>query len=65
MHPLKIGDFAAILNAGAYGASMSSHYNTRPLAAEVMVKGDKFFLIRKTQTIEDIIGADIIPGWLT
>lgn len=61
---MAAGDLVAIMTAGAYGASMSSTYNTRPLAAEVLVRGKKFSLIRKIQTVEDLIRADIVPGWV-
>ena len=54
--PLAIepGDLLAVLSAGAYGMAMSSNYNTRPRAAEVMVDGDKAFLVRRREAIEDL-----------
>lgn len=61
---LKAGDLVAIMTAGAYGAAMSSNYNTRPLAAEAIVQGNKFGLARKAQKIEDIVKNDTVPGWL-
>jgi diaminopimelate decarboxylase len=60
---LGSGDLVALMTAGAYGAVMSSNYNTRPLAAEVLVKGKKFALVRKKQTVEDLVKHDVIPGW--
>ena len=51
------GDVVAILNAGAYGFSMASLYNTRPRPAEVLVKDGRARLIRKRETIEDLVGA--------
>lgn len=54
------GDFAVIKSAGAYGASMASNYNTRPMAAEVMTKDGEYRIIRPRQTYEEIIGRDII-----
>lgn len=60
---MKQGDFAVIRSAGAYGASMASNYNTRPMAAEVMTKDGKFQIIRPRQTYEDIIGREVIPDW--
>jgi diaminopimelate decarboxylase len=51
---LQEGDLLAILSAGAYGMSMSSNYNTRPRAAEVMVDGDQHHLIRQRETIEQL-----------
>ena len=51
---LQQGDLLAILSAGAYGMSMSSNYNTRPRAAEVMVKDGEAFLIRERETVEQL-----------
>jgi diaminopimelate decarboxylase len=45
-------------DAGAYGASMSSNYNTRPLAAEVLVDGDVSHLIRRRQTVAELIALE-------
>ena len=61
---LKAGDLVAIMTAGAYGAVMSSNYNTRPLAGEAIVQGKKFGLARKPQTVDDLVKNDVIPGWL-
>jgi len=58
------GDLAVIQTVGAYGFCMASNYNTRPTPAEVMVHGDHFEIIRPAQSYEDIIGSEIIPGWL-
>lgn len=49
------GDILAILNAGAYGYSMASNYNTRPLPAEVMVNGDNVKLIRRRENFEELL----------
>ena len=49
------GDRLAILSAGAYGMAMSSNYNTRPLAAEVLVDGDVSRLVRRRQTVAELI----------
>lgn len=57
---LQEGDLLAIMSAGAYGMSMSSNYNTRPRAAEVMVDKDQCHLIRKRERIEDLFATDII-----
>jgi diaminopimelate decarboxylase len=51
----KEGDLAAILNAGAYGFSMSMEYNSRPRPAEVLVHQGKARLIRKRETLEDLL----------
>ena len=48
-------DLVAITNVGAYGSSLSSNYNTRPLAAEVIVKKGKIKIIRRRQKISEII----------
>jgi diaminopimelate decarboxylase len=58
------GDLIAFMSAGAYGATMSSTYNQRPLIAEVMVKGDQFATTRPRQTYEDLIGTDVKPDWV-
>jgi len=55
---LAQGDLLAILSAGAYGMSMSSNYNTRPRAAEVMVDGDKCHLIRRRETIAELFALE-------
>jgi diaminopimelate decarboxylase len=55
---LQQGDLLAILSAGAYGMSMSSNYNTRPRAAEVMVDGNQCHLIRKRETIEQLFALE-------
>lgn len=57
---LEQEDLLAIRSAGAYGFSMSSNYNSRPRAAEVLVDGDKFALIRKRETIESLFADEII-----
>lgn len=58
--PLAIesGDLLAIMSAGAYGMAMSSNYNTRPRAAEVMVDGDQFHLIRRRETVEELLALE-------
>ena len=53
--PVKRGDLLSVFTAGAYGFSMASNYNARPLPAEVLVDGDKFTIIRKRQTYDDLI----------
>ena len=55
---LAQGDLLAILSAGAYGMSMSSNYNTRPRAAEVMVDGDQAHLIRRRETINELFALE-------
>ncbi len=58
---VKPGELLAEMSAGAYGFSMSSTYNSRPLAAEVMVDGDKVTLIRRRQTLEQLVEDEILP----
>ncbi|SCX37447.1 diaminopimelate decarboxylase [Nitrosospira sp. Nsp1] len=59
---LRQGDLLAIMSAGAYGMSMSSNYNTRPRAAEVMVDGDHVHLVRERESIEQLTaGEKILP----
>ncbi|MGH8093057.1 MAG: diaminopimelate decarboxylase [Chthoniobacterales bacterium] len=55
---LESGDLIAILDAGAYGAAMSSNYNTRSLPPEILVEGDQFKIIRERQRFEDIIALE-------
>ena len=62
--PLAEGDLIAFRSAGAYGAVMSSEYNTRPLIPEVLVKDDQFAVIRARPTFDEIINRDTIPTWL-
>ncbi len=52
---VKEGDLVAILDAGAYGMALSSNYNTRPRAAEILVEGKKARLVRRRETIRDLI----------
>ncbi len=61
---LDPGDLVAFLDAGAYGAVMSSTYNARPLAAEVLVDGNRHAVIRPRQTPEDLLAHQRIPDWL-
>ncbi len=63
--PLSAGDLVAFMSAGAYGAAMSSTYNTRLLVPEVLVKGDAHAVVRPRQTYDDLIGQDRLPEWLT
>lgn len=58
--PVPEGDLIAVFSAGAYGFSMSSNYNSRPRAAEVLVDGDGFRVIKKRETYEDLIRGECI-----
>jgi diaminopimelate decarboxylase len=64
MPPLAAGDLIAVKSAGAYSAVMASTYNTRPLAPEVLVDGDRYEVIRPRQSLDELIGADRVPAWL-
>ena len=64
MPKLSAGDLVAFRSAGAYGAVMSSEYNTRPLIPEVLVKDDQFAVIRPRPTFDEMINRDTIPEWL-
>ncbi len=55
------GDLLAVMSAGAYGFSMSSNYNSRPRAAEVMVEKDGFKVIRRRETFADLIRGEAVP----
>lgn len=58
--PLQQGDLVALLDAGAYGMAQSSNYNTRPRPAEVLVEGSKARLIRRRETVADLLAPEII-----
>ncbi|MCX5571387.1 diaminopimelate decarboxylase [Kaistia nematophila] len=64
MAAVEPGDRIAVMTAGAYGAVQGSSYNTRPLAAEVLVNGSEFAVIRPRQTYDELIGMDRLPDWL-
>ncbi len=59
--PVSPGDLLAVFSAGAYGFVMSSNYNSRPRAAEVLVDGDRFFVVRKRETYEDLVRLEELP----
>ncbi|GAB4349935.1 MAG: diaminopimelate decarboxylase [Gammaproteobacteria bacterium] len=59
---VRTGDLLAVRSAGAYGFVMSSNYNTRPRAAEVMVDGDQSYLVRERESVEDLFaGEHLLP----
>ncbi len=64
MPAVAAGDLVTFRSAGAYGAVMSSEYNTRPLIPEILVKGDQFAVIRARPTFDEIINRDTIPEWV-
>jgi diaminopimelate decarboxylase len=60
--PVVAGDTLAVLSAGAYGFTMASNYNSRPLAAEILVDGKEAHLIRERQTLNDLIKGEHLVG---
>ena len=62
--PLASGDLVAFMSAGAYGAVMSSEYNTRPLVPEVLVEGDRFAVVRPRPTYEQMFAREPVAPWL-
>ena len=52
------GDLLAVMSAGAYGFAMASNYNTRPRAAEVLVDGDRYTIVRRRETFEDLVAGE-------
>ncbi|MFA6561748.1 MAG: diaminopimelate decarboxylase [Verrucomicrobiia bacterium] len=61
---VKEGDGLALLSAGAYGMVMASNYNSRPLAAEVLVNSNRYTVVRARQTVEDLTRGEKVAGWL-
>jgi diaminopimelate decarboxylase len=62
--PLEAGDLVAFMSAGAYGASMSSEYNSRLLVPEVLVRGAEWAVVRPRPTYEDMLAREARPPWL-
>ena len=61
---LKKGDLLAVMSAGAYGYVMSSNYNARCRVPEVLVKGNKFYVVKERETYEDLMRGEYLPGFL-
>jgi diaminopimelate decarboxylase len=59
--PVEIGDVIVVMNAGAYGFSMSSQYNSRPKAVEVLVNEGHAEIIRERETVSDLVSRQHIP----
>ena len=60
---IAAGDYLCLFSAGAYGFVMSSNYNSRPRAAELMVDGDQVHIIRQRETLEDLLsGEQLLPA---
>ena len=64
MSPLKEGDLVAFMTAGAYGATLSSQYNSRPLVAEALVRGDACVVVRRRPTFEEMFALERAPDWI-
>ncbi len=62
--PYQAGDLVAFLSAGAYGAVMSSSYNSRPLIPEVLVDADRFAVTRRRPDFQEMLAGESIPDWL-
>ena len=61
---IERGDLFAVYSSGAYGAVQASTYNTRPLVPEVLVKGDRFEVVRPRMSVDELIAMDRVPDWL-
>jgi diaminopimelate decarboxylase len=59
LKPLRPGDLVALLDAGAYGMAQSSNYNSRPRAAEVLVQGPNARLVRRRETLDDLLAPEV------
>ena len=58
------GDLLAVMSAGAYGFTMASNYNSHPKAPEILVDGDRYYVVRKRESFEDLINGETIPAEL-
>ncbi len=61
---VQVGGLFAVMSAGAYGMSMASNYNSRPRAAEVLVSGGNYYIIRRRETYADLTGPESVPSFL-
>ena len=62
--PFEAGDLMAVMSTGAYGFSMSSNYNSRPRVAEVLVKGNEYWIVRQRESYEDLVRGESVPDFL-
>ena len=60
----KRSDLLAVMSAGAYGFTMASNYNSHPKPPEVLVDGDTYHIVRKRETMDDLINGEVIPASL-
>jgi len=63
MPELRAGDLLAVMSAGAYRFVMASNYNSRPLPAEALVRGDKVALVRERQTLSQMVSGEHNPDF--
>ena len=61
---MRRGELVAVMSAGAYGFSMASTYNSRPRVAEVMVSGDRWSVVRRRETTEELMRGESLPKWM-
>jgi diaminopimelate decarboxylase len=64
MAAVEQGALLTVMSAGAYGMTMASNYNSRPRPAEVVVNGSRFELVRRRESVKDLISGETIPSWL-
>ena len=64
METVAADDLIVFMTAGAYGATMASTYNSRALAPEVMVSGDRWAIVRPRQPLEALLDAETVPDWV-
>ena len=62
--PLAVGDLLAIRDAGAYGSAMASNYNRRPLPVEVLVDEGRWRVLRRRQTVDDLLNLESVERCL-
>jgi diaminopimelate decarboxylase len=58
------GELVAVMSAGAYGMAMASNYNARPRPAEVVVRGRRYELVRRRESVKDLVSGETVPQWL-
>lgn len=64
MPTVEEGELLAVMSAGAYGMVMASNYNARPRPAEVMVRGGRYELVRRRESVKELVAGETVPQWL-
>jgi diaminopimelate decarboxylase len=64
MPMVEEGELLAVMSAGAYGMAMASNYNARPRPAEVLVNGGRYELVRRRESVKDLVAGETVPPWL-